>query len=94
MPFKFMKGAFESGYAGSVLANYAEHPENYLDERGKAKLGDVTRKLWQLLEEILEEDIERRLRLRPDWASDNFGDGPALLVDPQAELIPASDDPF
>ena len=47
MPFRFLKGAFESGLAGSMLAQYAGNPAAYLDDRGKAKLGDVSRELWR-----------------------------------------------
>jgi hypothetical protein len=94
MPFKFLKGAFESGFAGELLADYGERPEIYLDERGKARLADVSRELWRRLEEILEESVDLRLRRMAESASDNFGDGPALPVDLQAELISASDDPF
>jgi hypothetical protein len=94
VPFKFTKGAFESGFAAEVLAGYSEHPEIYLDERGKAKLGDVSREIWRRLEEILEESAELRLRRTTDSASDNFGDGPTLQDGSQKDLFDKPNEPF
>jgi hypothetical protein len=93
MPFKFQKGAFESGLAGQVLPDYGERPEIYLDERGKTKLGDVSRGLWRRLEEVLEESVDLRLRRMAESASDGFVGGPVLPlpVDLQIELIAASE---
>jgi hypothetical protein len=95
VPFRFLKGAFESGFAYTVLAGYADKPELYLDERGKAKLGDVTRELWRRLNEtISEDDCEARLQRQAMRPGDNAGDGPASLDGLQRELLPDSEDPF
>jgi hypothetical protein len=55
LPFRFLKGAFESGIAGRLLELYAQNPEAFLDERGRAKLGDVSRELWRKLRRAMEE---------------------------------------
>ena len=71
MPFRFLKGAFESGLAGAMLANYAGNPAAFLDDRGKAKLGDVSRELWRKFTEEMGEgsgiDCERSDN---DWGDD------------------------
>lgn len=55
MPFRFLKGAFESGIAGKLLARYAANPEAFLDDREREKLGDVSRALWRRFDETLGE---------------------------------------
>jgi len=55
MPFRFLKGAFESGLATQLLGHYALNPAAYLDDRGKEKLGDVSRALWRRFDETLGE---------------------------------------
>jgi hypothetical protein len=55
MPFRFLKGAFESGIAGQLLAHYAANPAAFLDDRGKEKLGYVSRALWRRFNETLGE---------------------------------------
>ena len=55
MPCRFGKGDFESGVAARVLADYAENPKLYLDDRGKAKIDQVKSEMWRFLREALEE---------------------------------------
>jgi hypothetical protein len=55
MPFRFLKGAFETGIAGKLLALYAANPEAFLDDREREKLGDVSRALWRRFNETLGE---------------------------------------
>lgn len=94
MPFRFAKGDFEKGYAGKLLAEYARNPEMYLDKRGIKKMADVSRELWRRLEEILEDNMEARLKLMAMRVGDNVGDGSVSLDDLQDGLFPDSDDPF
>ena len=58
LSFRFLKGAFESGLAGVLLANYAGNPAAFLDDRGKATLGDVPQELWWRLTEATEESSD------------------------------------
>jgi hypothetical protein len=93
MPFRFLKGAFESGLAGHLLAHYVQNPVAFLDDHGKAKLGDVSRELWRRLTEATEESsgaIERQAS-RP---SDNAGDGPATSDDLQDDILRNPNEPF
>jgi hypothetical protein len=60
IPFRFQKGAFESGQATKMLMEYAQHPKCYLDERGKHKIDDVGRELWRRLEETFEDNPDSR----------------------------------
>ena len=95
VPFHFQKGDFASGFAGVVLSAYARHPELCLDERGKAKLADVSRELWRRLQEVLaEDDTEERLARQAMRLGDNVGDGPATQEGLQEGLFCHSEDPF
>lgn len=94
IPFRFLKGAFESGFAGILLADFAERPGIYLDERGKKKMEDVSRELWRRLEETFEEDSEARLKHQAMVAGDNTGNGPVTPDDLQDDLFHTSKNPF
>ncbi len=95
VPFRFPKGAFESGFSCIVLADYGEHPEKYLDERGKEKLRDASRELWRRLEETFEDDSEARLRHQVMMVpGDNTGDGPVTPDDLQSPMFHGSEDSF
>ena len=77
-----------------MLAEYARHPEMYLDERGMKKMADVSRELWRRLEESLEDNTEARLKLMAMRVGDNVGEGPASPDDLQEGLFRGSDEPF
>jgi hypothetical protein len=95
IPFRFQKDAFKSGFAGIVLADYAESPEKYLDERGKAKLGDVSRELWRRLNESVNEDAtEEQLQRQAMRLGDNVGDGHATPEGLQEDLFRPMEVPF
>jgi hypothetical protein len=94
MPFRFGKGEFSSGFAGAGLAEYGLRPEVFLDVRGRKRLADVSRELWQRLEETLEEDCEKRLQRQARCVGDNVGPRQLTPVDRQEELFCQSEDPF
>ena len=55
IPFRFLKGAFESGIAGKLLRLYAAEPESFLDDNERLRLADVSRALWRRFNESLAE---------------------------------------
>jgi hypothetical protein len=94
LPFRFLKGAFESGYAVAVLTDFAERPEMYLDEAGRKRLDDVARGLWRKLDKSFEDDAERGSKYGSLPLGDNFGDEPAAVEDFQDELFNDPNLPF
>jgi hypothetical protein len=91
MPFRFLKGDFESGLALRTLRAYAQAPKLCLDEREQAKIGDVSREMWRRLEETFDENSDALLQLRSLCPGDNTGDGPATPDGLQSDLF---DDPL
>jgi hypothetical protein len=94
VPCRFEKGAFESGFAQAVLAEYARRPELFLGEEGYKKLADASRSLWRRFEKALEENSEARWKLMTLRPGDNVGDRPLKPDDRQEELFCHSEDPF
>jgi len=94
LPFRFLKGAFESGFAVTILTDFAERPELYLDEAGQKKLEDVARGLWRKLDESLLGDPQRESKYGVLPLGDNFGDEPATVDDFQDELFNDPNLPF
>jgi len=64
-----LKGAFESGVAGAMLGELCRQPAAFLDDRGKAKLVDVSRELWRRLTETTEESSDAPNGRRCGWAT-------------------------
>jgi hypothetical protein len=89
MPFRFLKGAFESGLAAQSLAHYARNPAAYLDERGKEKLGDESRALWRRFNETLGENWST-----DSGSSDNDCDDDSDAADDLANEVGDSNAPF
>ena len=72
---------------------YAGNPAAFLDDRGKAKLGDVSRVLWRRFTETTEESsdaLERQARC----LGDNAGDAPATPDDLQGDILADLNEPF
>ena len=94
VPFRFVRGEFECGWAAILLEEYQRIPEKFVDEAGRKRLADVSVELWRRLEETLEEDLEKRLLLQTMRPGDNVADGSLTPDDRQEELLAHSEDPF
>jgi hypothetical protein len=70
MRFRFLKGAFESGLTDAMLAQYAGNPAAFLDNRGNAKLGDVSRELWRQFTEGMREGCTDSVRSDNDCSDE------------------------
>ena len=82
MPFRFLKGAFESGVAGKLLRLYAADPEAFLDDREKARLADVSRELWRRFDESLGESPAPHCERSDNDCGDDADRMDDLLADP------------